>query len=47
MHTYQAMDSSGYDVHGDIIQPRMALQLLERLVATREISLKVSEVTVL
>jgi ATP-dependent DNA helicase PIF1 len=42
---YQAMDSSGYDVAGYPIDIKQAVQLLDRLVALQEISLKASRRT--
>ena len=39
------MDSSGYDVAGHPIETKQAVQLLDRLVALQEISLKASRRT--
>jgi hypothetical protein len=39
---YHAMDSRGYNAKGDPIDKEMAQRLLDRLVAPREISLKVT-----
>jgi hypothetical protein len=41
IQTYQAMDSRGYDASGEPIDKETAQRLLDRLVARREISLKV------
>jgi len=38
---YQAMDSRGYNAKGEPIDKDIAQRLLDRLVASREISLKV------
>lgn len=42
IHTYHAMDSRGYNAKGNLIDKEMAQRLLDRLVAPREISLKVA-----
>jgi ATP-dependent DNA helicase PIF1 len=39
---YKAVDSAGYDVHGVHIPFEQASQLLQRMVAPQEISLKVN-----
>jgi hypothetical protein len=44
---YQAMDSRGYNAKGEPIDKEMAQRLLDRLVAPREISLKVMRDVVL
>lgn len=42
IHTYHAMDSRGYNAKGNPVDKEMAQRLLDRLVAPREISLKVA-----
>lgn len=40
-HTFVSMDTPGYDVRGNRVSEAQAEQLLERLVAVKEITLKV------
>lgn len=39
---FRAMDSYGYDINDVPIDPRIGEQLLERLVVSKEVTLKVS-----
>lgn len=41
VYTYHSIDSRGYNAKGEILDKETAERLLERLVARREISLKV------
>lgn len=41
-HIYRSMDSRGYNAKGEQLEKEMAQRLLERLVAPRSISLKVT-----
>jgi hypothetical protein len=40
-HTYNSVDSAGYDVHQEPIPDESAKQLLDRLIAVSKITLKV------
>lgn len=42
IHVYRSMDSRGYNAKGEQLEKDMAQRLLERLVAPRSISLKVT-----
>lgn len=41
-HIYHSMDSRGYNAKGELVEKEMAQRLLERLVAPRSLSLKVT-----